>query len=267
MKIYNNISYADADRLQKLDIYSPENNDAPCPVIIHIHGGAWTYGDKSNEINHGKFYCQRGVTVVCINYRLSEEEEVLTKHPTHAEDCASAVAWVYKNIEKYGGDKDNIFLSGHSSGAHLATLIATDKRYLNKHNISCKDITGVIAVDTAAFNLNSYSYIDDTANEQMQSMSKRVKDIFSHEKEQLSNASPLLYVARETCRKFLIIVSANRPLAKKVSENFVNRLKLAGKEATLLEVDINDHDEINTAMSLPNNKVATSILSFLGLDT
>ena len=155
MKIYNNIPYLNESELQMLDIYSPKNQQPPSPVLIHIHGGAWCSGDKQYSRGHGVFYSQNGFLVVCINYRLHSLEKPL-KHPNQTEDCTAAIAWVFKNIEKYGGNNKQIFISGHSSGAHLASLIACDKRYLAKYNLSPNNIKGVIAVDTSAFNLNSY---------------------------------------------------------------------------------------------------------------
>lgn len=263
MKIYNDIVYSAESNLQQLDVYTCNESDSLVPVIIHIHGGAWCYGDKSESAPHGKFYSEKGFLVVCINYRLCSPKPPFIKHPTQAKDCAAAVAWVFKNIEKYGGDNKQIFVSGHSSGAHLASLIATDERYLNKYNISPHDIKGVIAVDTSAFNLNSYSYIDDTANEQMQAMKDLVQNIFSNDEEQLLDASPIKYADKQTCNRFLIIVSSNRPLAVTVSGNFVKHLKKFGKDASLMQVDIFDHEEVNSAMHKDNSQVSASILKFL----
>lgn len=263
MKTYNDIRYASESDLQCLDIYTCNERSSLSPVLIHIHGGAWCYGDKSDCLPHGKFYSEKGFVVVCINYRLCCPTPPFIKHPVQAKDCAAAVAWVFNNINNYGGDNNKIYISGHSSGSHLASLIATDERYLNEHNIKPTDINGVIAVDTSSFNLNSYNYIDDTANEQMQVMKDLVQNIFSKDEHQLLDASPIKYADKQTCNRFLVIVSSNRPLAVKVSDNFVKRLKKFGKQASLVQVDIFDHDLINSAMHEDGNLVSASILEFL----
>src|SRR5215471_2431848 len=74
------------------------------------------------------------------------------------EDVAAAFAWVYRNAAQIGGDASRIYVSGHSAGGHLASLLALDPRYLEKHNISSRAIRGVISVsgvydvtDTPAF--------------------------------------------------------------------------------------------------------------------
>ena len=63
---------------------------------------------------------------MAVNYRLSPK----AKNPAYIEDAAEAVAWVFKNIEKYGGRKDHIFVSGHSAGGYLSLILAMDKKYM-----------------------------------------------------------------------------------------------------------------------------------------
>jgi hypothetical protein len=224
MKCYNDIEYSDEDKLQKLDIYTTGANNSLLPVLIYIHGGAWSFGDKSDIKKHTSFYTNYGIIFVSINYRLSSLHNDI-KHPTHVEDCAKAVSWIFNNIKKYGGDKKNLYLSGHSSVAHLASLLSTDGKYLKKHSISPIEIRGTIAVDTSAFNLNSYSYINESANKKMQEMKEIVKRIFTCDEQKLLEASPINYAHQETCLNFLVAISSNRPLAIKVSNNFVSRLK------------------------------------------
>ncbi len=122
-KIYD-IPYIDDGNLYHLlDVYRPEGMDMtkPLPVIIDIHGGAWIYGTK--EIN--AHYCQGlvkyGFVVVNINYRLIIEECKGT-FPAILDDCFSAFKWVEENIASYGGDLNNVFLTGDSAGAHLCSM-------------------------------------------------------------------------------------------------------------------------------------------------
>ena len=97
-----------------LDIYYPKNIKS-FATIIWFHGGGIQAGNK--EIPNA--LKQKGVAVIAVNYRLSP----IVKAPKYIEDAAAATAWVFNNIEKYGGDSSLIFISGHSAGGYLASMI------------------------------------------------------------------------------------------------------------------------------------------------
>jgi acetyl esterase/lipase len=136
----------DRDR-HRLDVYRPRG-EGPFPVLVFFHGGGWTIGQKDNYLG---FYgygtiahrlAETGLVVVLPNYRLSPR----VRHPEHVEDAARAFAWTYRNIANHGGDPEQLFLGGHSAGGHLATLLATDRRYLRAVGHTSRDIRGVIGV-------------------------------------------------------------------------------------------------------------------------
>jgi len=119
-----------------LDIYFPENQK-DFATIIWFHGGGLTKGEKQIP----KALMNKGFAVVGVEYRLSPKVSA----PSYIEDAAAAVSWVFKNIEKYGGNKKLIFISGHSAGAYLGTIITMDKSYLAKYNIDPMEIAGLIS--------------------------------------------------------------------------------------------------------------------------
>ena len=106
-----------------LDIYTPE--EAPeksLPVMFWIHGGGWQVGDKRDVALKPKVLTERGFVFVSTNYRLLPEvamEDLIA-------DVAKSLGWVHKNIARYGGDPERIFVGGHSAGAQLAALICMD---------------------------------------------------------------------------------------------------------------------------------------------
>lgn len=125
------------DPLQRLDIHHLKRPDRiRRPVIVFIHGGAWTTEDKSNTRFYAPEWIKRGYTVVSINYRLTPN----VQHPLQIEDCALALKWVIDNIKDYGGDPNKIALIGHSSGAHLAALLVTDRKWHEKYDIDIKKV-------------------------------------------------------------------------------------------------------------------------------
>ena len=137
------------------------------PVVVYIHGGAWALGDKANIDYKASFFNNLGYIFVSVNYRLSPSQIIpyssfsasRVKHPNHISDCASAIAWVYNNIGNYGGDETQIVLVGHSAGAHLASLLATNQSYLNTAGVTINKIKGCISVDTDGYDV--YKQIAD----------------------------------------------------------------------------------------------------------
>src|SRR5438309_232835 len=96
---------------QRLDVFLPDHS-APAPVVLMIHGGGWSVGDKCQYAAVGTCLAREGFFVAIANYRLSPA----VQHPAHAEDTARAVGWCYEHAARYGGDVDRICLMGHSSG-------------------------------------------------------------------------------------------------------------------------------------------------------
>ena len=118
-----------------LDIYHPKSKPS-FATIVWFHGGGLSGGQK--EIPEA--LKQQGVAVVGVNYRLYPK----VKAPTYIEDAAAAVAWVFKHISSYGGDPNAIFVSGHSAGGYLASMVGLDKKYLSSHGIDANQIAGLI---------------------------------------------------------------------------------------------------------------------------
>ena len=127
---------------QMLDIYrSPALTDASSqtkPVLIFFHGGGWQTGNKNQYAYVGGRLAAAGYIVVLPNTRLYPE----ARFPVFVEDAAEAVAWVQRNIASFGGDSSAIVLIGHSSGAHMAGLLAADQRYLESAGADYSSIRG-----------------------------------------------------------------------------------------------------------------------------
>jgi acetyl esterase/lipase len=159
------LRYHTADFRQALDVIGPAAA-RNAPVVIVIHGGSWMIGDKDFFGLYrgvGRFLAQKGMVAVLINYRLSP----MVRHPEHVKDVARAYAWVCRNIAKYGGDPDRIFLCGHSAGGHLAALLATDESYLKEPALKLSDrdrkaLRGVIGV-SGVYRIPPASEYDDLA--------------------------------------------------------------------------------------------------------
>ena len=142
------IAYYDATELKndyqkeqcKLDITYPTNRPG-FATLIWFHGGGLTKGSRNfPKIDASDIAC------VTVDYRLSPKVEC----PGYLEDAAAATAWVIRNIEKYGGNPKEVFISGHSAGGYLAMMIGMDPRWLAKENLSNHQLAGIIPVSGQA---------------------------------------------------------------------------------------------------------------------
>lgn len=129
-----NLSGAMAEKC-RLDIHYPVGATNPA-TVVWFHGGGLTGGDRTLP----KALLNQGIIVVSASYRLSP----VVKAPAYIEDAAAAIAWTFQNIHKYGGSNTRIFVSGHSAGGYLATLVGLDKRWLARHEIDANRIAGLI---------------------------------------------------------------------------------------------------------------------------
>jgi len=119
----------------KLDVYYTEGvTDAP--VVIWFHGGGLTGGNKfiPNELKG------EGYVVIAPNYRLTPHVDV----EDCIDDAAEAVAWVFANIRKYGGDSSKVFVTGHSAGGFLTSMVGLDKSRLAKYGVDADSIAALI---------------------------------------------------------------------------------------------------------------------------
>jgi len=118
----------------KLDLLVPAKPGFA--TIVWFHGGGLTGGNKQIP----KQLVGKGYGVAAPNYRLYPK----IKAPVYVEDAAAAVAWVVKNIETYGGDSNKVFVSGHSAGGYLTSMVGLDKSYLKKHGVDANQLAGLM---------------------------------------------------------------------------------------------------------------------------
>lgn len=133
-RVMENISYVDNENnpSHMLDLYFPAGEHEKLPVVVWIHGGAWTEGNK--QPTPLMPLLSRGFAVAGINYRLTPE----FKWPCQIYDCKSAIRFLRKHADEYGFDKDRIGVFGISAGGHLAALLGATN--------GVKDLEGDVGV-------------------------------------------------------------------------------------------------------------------------
>lgn len=112
------------------------------PVVVYFYGGRWSFGDKSDFKFVGQALASRGYVVVIPNVRLYPQ----ARFPDFVNDGARAVRWAKDNIGAYGGDRNNLFVMGHSSGAHIAAMLALDPQYMKAVGLQRPDLRGMIGL-------------------------------------------------------------------------------------------------------------------------
>jgi len=133
--LYTQSSDPYAQERCKLDVYYP-TNQKDVPVVVWFHGGGIEGGNKhiDQELRNS------GLVVVAANYRLLPKAKI----DDILDDAAAAVAWTYKNIERYGGSHQKIFVAGHSAGGYLLDLIGLDKKWLSRYGVDADSLAALI---------------------------------------------------------------------------------------------------------------------------
>lgn len=258
-KILRDIAYAsEGDSLQTLDVYLPDQPfKGGTPVVIGIHGGAWAFGDKSNlgfVQPKARWFNSQGFLFVSINYRLSPK----VTHPEHIEDVCQAVTWIEENIASHGGDPKQLYLLGHSAGAHLAALAAVDEAKLKKAGADPKSIRGAILLDGAAYHVPNQIA---TALRKNNIYTKA----FTLDEESQKDASPTLKVSqmKGTPPPFLILHVAKRKESRAQSETLAKALRAKGGKAQVMGIEGKTHGTINRDLGKAEDATTKAVAKFL----
>jgi acetyl esterase/lipase len=126
-----------------LDVYRPTNATAStAPVVVFLYGGRWETGAKNEYTLVGDALTRRGYIAVIPDYRLAPG----VKFPAWIDDAAHALSWVHDSIAHYGGDTSRIYVVGHSAGAHTATVLALDDRYLIRAGVQPEMVKAYVSL-------------------------------------------------------------------------------------------------------------------------
>jgi arylformamidase len=239
--------------LTSLDIYRPGEGTG-YPVIIFIHGGAWKMGDKKYHRDIGDFFAGNGYVTVNVNYRLSPG----VIHPSHMQDVAAAVAWVTRNIDEYGGDPSRIFIMGHSAGAHLSALVATDGRYLAAYGLDPGMLAGVIPLDGAVLDIPELMRGHERAYGRM------YRTAFGDDPNNWADGSPINHVGSgKSIPPFPMIWAGLRDKARPQTQRFADLLEDAGVTVQTYHARDKTHASILTDIGKPGDETTEKILIFL----
>ena len=239
--------------LVSLDVYSPKGG-GPHPVVIYVHGGSWRTGDKSHVGAKAARFTQEGFVFVSVNYRLSPA----VQHPVHVQDVAKAVAWVHSHVQTYGGDPEQVFIMGHSSGAQLAALVATDERYLKAAGGSLHMLCGAIGLDGGGYDIPRIVASGEPGAED------RYAIAFGKDSTALRDASAISHVEKgKGIPSFLLIHAGQRAASRQQAEAMAARLREANVRAEVFHAPDKTHESLNKDLGLPADEPTKRVLDFL----
>lgn len=232
---------------QAIDIYEPKGAVEPLPLVLYVHGGGWRAGSKDNVQVKPKHFGDSEIYFASTGYRLLPDTPV----EAQAKDVGAALQALLSQARLIGFDPERVVLMGHSAGAHLAALVATDPQYAGE---AFSAIKGVVLLDGAGY--------DVAANmEDAQFQALRIyEDAFGFDKKRQKALSPVTHVGGPDAPQWLALYVAERAEAQKQAEALVAGLTAEGSSAQALPITGTDHGRMNREIGTPAGKAQTDAI-------
>ena len=232
--------------VEGLDVFSTARPNAP--VNVFVHGGAWRGGLAKNYAFPAEQFVNAGANFVVLDF--SPVQDLGGNLTMMAEQVRRALAWVYRNAKEFGGDASRLYLSGHSSGAHLAGVaLVTDWR---------KDFD--LPADTVKGGLLC-SGMYDLKPVRLSARSSYVK--FTDEMEHA--LSTQRHLDRLNCPVVVAHGTLETPEFQRQTRDFAAAVKAAGKPAQLLVAQGYNHFEIFETLASPYGLLGRAALEQMKL--
>lgn len=228
---------------QSLDLFLPDAPD--CPLLLFAHGGAWISGDKSEHREAGEQFAGNGIAFAAVNYRLSPE----VRHPAHAEGVARAYVWLAD--QQYGYNATQIFVVGHSAGAHIAGTLATTNL-----------LAGCMSLPAGFIGIEGIYDIAEL-DRRWPTYRQWFLDKAFEGQETWDEASPRRRSVVVRAPWLLIHSKADEYVDPEQSANFDAHLRAQGVHCSLAVADFGRHDEAVMALADRASRVSEAIYDFV----
>jgi arylformamidase len=230
--------------VEALDVYRARDG---APIQIFIHGGAWRSGTAKDWAFAADMFVHRGAHFVVPDF--VSVIDAGGKLSAMADQVRSAIAWTYRNAERLGGDRRRIFVSGHSSGAHLAGVaLTTDWKRLGLPSDLLKGgllLSGMYDLKPVRLSARSrYVHFDDATEDGL---------------------SPQRHLERLHAPLVVAYASLDSPEFQRQSREFAAALKAAGKPVDLLVARGYNHFEAPETFANPHGLLGRAVLAQMGL--
>jgi arylformamidase len=238
------LRYGD-DPVETLDVYAASQPDAP--VHIFIHGGAWQQGTAETYGFPAELFVNAGVHYVVPDF--SWVQDVGDSLYPIADQLRRSIAWIYRNADQFGGDAEQMYLSGHSSGAHLAGVMLTT------------DWAGEFGLPADIFKGGMCcSGIFDLRPVRLSHRSEYIA--FTDEMEH--DLSPIRHIDRINTPIVVAFGSYETREFKRQSREFADAIATAGKPVDMILAENYNHFEVIETLANPNGILGRAALAQLG---
>ena len=249
IEVIRDLSYATSPSHENgrglLDVYLPAEREG-APVLIFMHGGGLSNGDKRRVQHIGRRFASEGFVTILNNYRLTPPNA----HPDHIEDAAAAFAWVHQNISEYGGDPNRIFVAGGSAGGYLSALLAYDERYLARHELSTRQILAVIPIR---------GLVDVRRTRR-----RRQREMWHGDPDVILDASPIHHVRKDGPPTLILFADGDTRVRRQMNVDFAEALQSVGHpDANYMEIPDRTHNTIGRFMEEPDDPTTNAMLTFM----
>ena len=237
------VRYGPSD-VDVVDMFAPANAHGS-PVLVFIHGGAWTRNTKEDASYPAPTLVGRGAAYLVPDFGSLKTMRL----PDIVENCRRALEWTVRNAASFGGDPNRVFLSGHSSGAHLAAcVLITD---WTKRGLPADAIKGALLMsgmyDLYPVLLSSRStFLHITAEEE-------------------AALSPMRHLHRIACPIAVVSADEDSPEFKRQSAVFADALQGMGRLASRTVVFDANHFQEPERLARPDSTVSQAVFSLMGL--
>lgn len=244
-----------------LDLWVPDG-EGPHPVVLFVHGGAWVTGSKA-AVGEKTAFLDDGYAVASCNYRLVAnplrpgDADPETRVADQAADVAAAIGWLADHAAEQRLDAGRIVLMGHSAGAHLAALVASDPQYLGIHGRRPSDLAGVVLLDGAG-----YDVTERAANAEP-TMRAVYRLAFSADEARQRGLSPVAHAGNADTPPMLILYVARRPESRYQSEALAAAVREGGGTVTVIPFEGESHSSINRRLGTEGHAPTAVVRRFL----
>jgi acetyl esterase/lipase len=229
-----------------LDVYRPADAQH-APIVVFFYGGSWTHGERAWYRFVGTALAERGVITVIPDYR--KVPDVALDGFMH--DAALAVAWTHRHAGEFGGDADDVFVMGHSSGGHIAGLLATDPQWLAAYGMQPRELAGFIGL------AGVYTVLPDDADDD------DMLAVFGSEPAQQRIAQPVSHVSGDEPPMLLLHGSADHEVDPANSRALADAMQAHGEDAQLKSYAGVGHSKLLFSMSHPLRSRAPTLSDVL----
>ncbi len=237
-----------ASEIESVDVYRTKKHPENAPINVYVHGGAWRNGRSADFAFLSEMIVDAGAHSVIVDF--NNIDDVGGNLMTMASQVRSAVAWVYNNAQKFGGDKNRLYLTGHSSGGHLTSTIVTCD-WQRDFGLPKDTVKGGMLA-SGMYELTPVR------------LSKRSKYV-NFTDAIVEELSAMRHIDRLNCPIVVAHGTQETPEFQRQARDFAAAVKAAGKPVTFIVAEGYNHFEIQETLASPYGLLGREVLNLMKL--